>query len=226
MKTEFNYTPLEKKLSGKIRKRMLAGQPLNHIAHTEGITLAEAYYLLGTTPEDLLEGKQEEEQETESNQTNEMSKKGNYALLTKGQKNQIKRLAKEGVTRVNIADTVGCSTSTVQRILSTTKKSERKRTQTLITQKQKDMVFKLNEQGVTHREIAKEVGVGYSSIHRILKGAKPAKDTTPPSPVAKQVAKKPAKRRVTQAPAATEKTPKRTKFSILWGAFTFSRDNA
>ena len=113
MKKEFNYTPVEKKLSEKIRKRMLAGQPLDHIASTEGITINQACYLLGTSPEILLGQEKKEQQETKSTEMKSPRQK-----ITEAQKSKVLKLKKQGKTHRFIAKQTGVSLSSIDRIVN------------------------------------------------------------------------------------------------------------
>lgn len=113
MKKEFNYTPVEKKLSEKIRKRMLACQPLDHIARTEGITINQACYLLGTSPETLLGQEKTEQQETKSTEMKNPRQK-----ITEAQKSKVLKLKKQGKTHRFIANQTGVSLSSIDRIVN------------------------------------------------------------------------------------------------------------
>ena len=113
MKKEFNYTPVEKKLSEKIRRRLLAFNSIDHIASTEGITLDQVYYLLGTTREALLGLEKTEQQETKSTEMKNPRQK-----ITEAQKSKVLKLKKQGKTHRFIAKQTGVSLSSIDRIVN------------------------------------------------------------------------------------------------------------
>lgn len=113
MKKEFNYTPVEKKLSEKIRRRLLAFNSIDHIASTEGITLDQVYYLLGTTREALLGLEKTEQQETKSTEMKNPRQK-----ITEAQKSKVLKLKKQGKTHRFIANQTGVSLSSIDRIVN------------------------------------------------------------------------------------------------------------
>lgn len=121
MKKEFNYTPLEKKLSEKIRRRFLACNSANHIASTEGLTLDRTLYLLGTTREELLG-----QQETEQQETKSIEMKNQQRKITEAQKAKVLRLKKQGESHRFIAKKTGVSLSSVSRIVNPKPRSRSK----------------------------------------------------------------------------------------------------
>jgi uncharacterized protein YerC len=113
MKKEFKYTPVEEKLSIKVRRRLMAGNSADHIASTEGITLDQVCYLIGTTREALLGLEKTEQQETKSTEMKNPRQK-----ITEAQKSKVLKLKKQGKTHRFIAKQTGVSLSSVDRIVN------------------------------------------------------------------------------------------------------------
>jgi len=118
MKKEFNYTPVEEKLSIKVRRRLMAGNSADHIASTEGITLDQVCYLIGTTREALLGLEKTEQQETEQQETKSTEMKNPRQKITEAQKSKVLKLKKQGKTHRFIAKQTGVSLSSVDRIVN------------------------------------------------------------------------------------------------------------
>jgi len=126
MKKEFKYTPVEEKLSVKVRRRLMAGNSADHIANTEGITLDQVCYLIGTTREALLGLEKTEQQETEQQETKSTEMKNQQRRITEAQKSKVLKLKKQGETHRFIAKHVGVSPSSVDRIVNPKPRSRSK----------------------------------------------------------------------------------------------------
>jgi len=126
MKKEFKYTPVEEKLSVKVRRRLMAGNSADHIASTEGITLDQVCYLIGTTREALLGLEKTEQQETEQQETKSTEMKNQQRRITEAQKSKVLRLKEQGKTHRFIAKQTGVSLSSVDRIVNPKPRSQSK----------------------------------------------------------------------------------------------------
>ena len=137
-------------------------------------------------------------------------------IFKEERKTAIKRLSARGLTQKEIARRHDISQPLVSLILNKrknvkTKQKEITQTPALFSSKQErdDHIRLLSKEGGSTRKIAKQVGLGRSTVGDILNGYKYRKDTN----IAQPKQKKPSVKEAATAVVSTY------ELSVLWGAF-------